>query len=95
MFRPIGVEELTQLERNRAMKNLIFLVLKQDGKFKAKTCANDSTQQAHIPREDAASPTASTEKILSIGVIDVTQGRDVMKLDIPNAFCTNHYSIRN
>ena len=45
-----------------------------------------STQRDYIPKEDAASPTASTEAVLITGVIDAKQNRDVMTLDIPNAF---------
>jgi hypothetical protein len=56
---------MTQLERKRAMESLIFLVEKRDGRVKARTCANGSTQRAYMERDDAASPTAMTESILA------------------------------
>jgi len=62
------------------------LVEKRNGRVKARTCANSSTQHSYIPKEEAASPTASTESIILTGVIDAKQGRNVMTLDIPNAF---------
>ena len=68
------------------MESLIFLTEKRDGLVKARTCANGSTQQDYIPREDAASPTASTDSILITGVIEAKQQHDIMTLDIPNAF---------
>jgi hypothetical protein len=86
VFEPILIAEMTQLERKRAMESLIFLTEKRDGTIKARTCANGSTQREYIPREEATSPTASTEAILITGVIDAKQKRDVMTLDIPNAF---------
>jgi hypothetical protein len=86
VFKPIRISEMTSRERKRAMESLIFLVEKRDGRIKARTCANGSTQRDYIPREDAASPTASTEAVLLTGVIDAKQRRDVMTLDIPNAF---------
>jgi hypothetical protein len=49
-------------------------------------CANGSTQRAYISREEASSPTAAPEAIITTGVIDAKQKRDVMTLDIPNAF---------
>ena len=49
-------------------------------------CANGSSQRAYIAREDVWSPTATTEAIITTGVIDAKQRRDVMTLDIPNAF---------
>jgi len=45
--------------------------------------------EAHKPntsREQAASPVAATEAILITGVIEAKQCRDIMNLDIPNAF---------
>jgi hypothetical protein len=49
-------------------------------------CANGSTQRAYISREEASSPTTASEAITITGVIDAKQKRDVMTLDIPNAF---------
>jgi hypothetical protein len=39
-----------------------------------------------IAQEDESIPTAMLEAIITTGVIDVKQRRDVMMLDIPNAF---------
>jgi hypothetical protein len=86
VFEPILIADMTPQERKRAMESLIFLTEKRDGTVKARTCANGSTQREYIPREEASSPTAATEAILITGVIDAKQGRDVMTLDIPNAF---------
>jgi hypothetical protein len=86
VFEPILIADMTPLERKRAMESLIFLTEKRDGTVKARTCANGSTQREYIPREEATSPTAATEAILITGVLDAKQGRDVMTLDIPNAF---------
>ena len=73
-------------ERKRAMERLIFLAEKLDGTIKTRTCANRSTHRAYIPREEATSPTAATEAIFVTGVIEAKQRRDVMTLEIPNAF---------
>jgi hypothetical protein len=35
VFEPIHVEDMTQVERRRAMESLIFLVEKRDGRIKA------------------------------------------------------------
>jgi hypothetical protein len=86
VFEPISVEEMTPLERKRAMESLIFVTEKKDGRMKGRFCANGSTQREYIDRDEAASPTASTDSILITGVIDAKQQRDVMTADIPNAF---------
>jgi hypothetical protein len=86
VFKPIKVEDLTEQERRRTMESLIFLVEKRDGSVKARTCVNGSTQRGYMDRDEATSPTASTESILLTAVIDAQQRRDVMTADIPNAF---------
>ena len=68
------------------MESLLFLVEKRNGKIKAQTCVNGSTQHKYIEREDATSPTAATDAILITGVLDAKQHRDVMTNDVPNAF---------
>jgi hypothetical protein len=86
VFEPISIKEMTKREKKRAMKSLIFFTEKRDETVKARVCANGSTQRAYISREEASSPTAASEAIITIGVIDAKQKRDVMTLDIPNAF---------
>jgi hypothetical protein len=45
VFEPIHVEDMTPLERKRAMESLIFLAKKRDETIKARMCANESTQR--------------------------------------------------
>jgi hypothetical protein len=68
------------------MESLIFLVKKRDGRVKARSCTNGSTQQEYINKEDTASPTVATESILLTSAIEAKENRDVMSADIPNAF---------
>ena len=49
-------------------------------------CANGSTQRVYIFRKNATSRTASSESMITIGVIDAKHKIDVMTLDVPNAF---------
>jgi hypothetical protein len=57
-----------------------------DCKVKGCTCANVSSQQGYINKEDAESPTVATESIAITATIEVKQGRDIMTIDVPNAF---------
>jgi Reverse transcriptase (RNA-dependent DNA polymerase) len=86
VFQPVNVNNLSPLERKRALESLIFLVEKRDGRVKGRACANGSTQRGYINKEDAASPTAATESIIITATIDAKENRDVMSADIPNAF---------
>ena len=86
VFEPIKLEDLTQKERQKTMNSLIFLTEKSDGTIKARACANGSVQRSYISKEEAASPTVSVETLLTTCVIDAKQKRDIVTLDIPNAF---------
>jgi hypothetical protein len=44
VFEPISVNEMTALERKRAMESLVFLKEKRDESIKARFLANGSTQ---------------------------------------------------
>ena len=70
VFKPINLSELTQVERNKAMNSLIFLTEKRDGTIKARACANSSIQRAYIDKQDAISPTVTTEALMTTAVID-------------------------
>ncbi len=43
-------------------------------------------QQGYIIKEDASSPTVSSEAVMLTCVIDATENREVTIVDIPNAF---------
>ena len=73
VFKPINISELTQQEKKRAMESLIFLVQKNDGRIKARTCANGSTQRSYINKEEATSPTALTEAIIITAAIEADE----------------------
>ena len=47
---------------------------------------NGKPTREWLSREDAASPTALQESIFLIAVVDAKEERNVMSVDIPNAF---------
>ena len=93
-FRPIDPKELNKKEKSRAMESLMFLVEKNDGRVKARHCANGSTQRDYMTRENVSSPTVSTEATILTAMIEAKEGRDVVTCDIPNAFIqTEHEEV--
>ena len=79
-------KDLTKEEKRKAMESLIFLSEKRDGTVKGQMCPNGNTQRSYIPKEEASSPTVTTESVLITSVIDSKQEIDVMSIDVPNAF---------
>ncbi|WP_447515084.1 hypothetical protein, partial [Clostridioides difficile] len=59
---------------------------KRCGTIKGRTVAGGNKQRNYINKEDASSPTVSTQALLLSCIVDAYEARDVMTIDIPNAF---------
>ena len=68
------------------LESHIFVERKRDGTLKARQVAGGNKQRGYIMKEDASSPTVSTEAVMLTCVIDANENRDVAIVDIPNAF---------
>jgi hypothetical protein len=80
---------LTNFQINRRRMPWIPLyLLKRDGRVKCRAVADGRKQRVIVPREEAASPTASLEAVLLTCIIDAKENREVAITDIPNAFIT-------
>ena len=85
-FVPESVKNLTALERKRAMRGLMILTQKRDGKTKGRLAYNGKPTRTWISREKASSSTASQEGIFLTSAVDAHEKRDVMSVDVPNAY---------
>ena len=85
-FEPINIEELNKEERKKAQVALAYLSEKRDGTIKGCTVYNGKPTHEWLTKQDSASPTVSLESIMLTGVIDAYEHRDVMTVDVPNAF---------
>ncbi len=70
----------------RALSSLMFLKEKRTGDVKGRACINGAPQCAYIPKEDAASPTVSTESTFVTTTIATAEKRKVRCYDVPSAF---------
>ena len=86
VFESVRIEDFNNNERKRALESLIFLVEKRNGTMKGRACASGSVQRPYIDKDDATSPTVSTEAVLITSLLEAKENRDVMTADIPNAF---------
>ena len=85
-FYAMTVKELSHREQEWAQEGLLFLTEKKDGSVKGRLTYNGKKTQEWISKADKSSPTAHTESLLLTAAIDVHQRRNVMTMDIPNAF---------
>jgi hypothetical protein len=80
------VDELTDNYKKKALASLIFPKEKINGDIKARSCTNRSNQREHIPKEEAAAPTAALESVFIITEIDAKEHWKVVTIDILGAF---------
>eukprot|EP00934_Nitzschia_sp_Nitz4_P002612 Nitzschia sp. Nitz4//scaffold489_size5144//31//2646//NITZ4_009230-RA/size5144-processed-gene-0.1-mRNA-1//1//CDS//3329552897//2602//frame0 len=78
--------ELTHLQRKRALGYLMFLKRKRNGTVKARGCADGRPQREYTRKEDASSPTVANESVFITAVIDGAEDREVAVVDVPGAF---------
>lgn len=85
-FQPKHWYELTKEERTKALKYLMYLKEKRDGRIKDRGCADGQPQQAYTKMIDTSSPTVSLAAIMLTCMIGAFEKRDDATVDIPRAF---------
>ena len=85
-FIPRKYIDLTPDQRKRILESHMFIVKKRTGEYKARLVAGGNKQRDYLTKEDASSPTVSTESVILTATIDAREMRDVAIIDIPNAF---------
>ena len=85
-FKAIAVKELTRQEKVRAQEGLMILNQKRCGRVKGRLAYNGKQTHDWITKEEKSSPTVLTESIKLLSTVDAHEGRDVLSMDVPNAF---------
>ena len=85
-FEPVVFDQLEEEERKKIIESHLFLKQKCDESIKGQMVGGGNTQRGYIDKEDASSPTVSLEAVLLTSVIDAQEERDIVTIDIPNAF---------
>jgi hypothetical protein len=94
IFAPVNASKLSIQEKRKALESFIFLAEKKDDQIKGRICANGSTQREYVGRNQASSPTVSTESIFLTVTIEAEENRDIMTVDIPNAFVQTELNLQ-
>jgi len=85
-FIPKHKKDLTAQQWKNKCEAVNLIKEKNDGTIKGRCCADGRQQRQWISKEESASPTAATESVLLTGVIEAKEQRNVITLDVPNAF---------
>ena len=68
------------------LRMIMFIKRKRCGRIKARDCADGRKQRNYIPKEDASSPTVSTESLMISCILDTKEILHVAICDIDGAF---------
>jgi hypothetical protein len=85
-FKPMHWKSLTANQHKKMLESHIFVERKRDGVLKARQVAGGNKQQGYIMKEDASSPTVSSEAVMITCVVNANENREVAIVDIPNVF---------
>jgi hypothetical protein len=85
-FKPKHWSELSKTQRQTVLESHMFLKEKRDSSLKGRTVAGGNKQRDYISKEDASSPTVPTEGVLLSCITNAEEERDVVVIDVPNAF---------
>jgi hypothetical protein len=77
---------LTKKQKEQVLESHIFIEQKRDRKIKAWKLIGGNKQRNYITKEDVSSPTVSAEAVMLTCIIDAVEDRDIVVVDIPNAF---------
>jgi hypothetical protein len=86
VLEPKHARELSIDDKKQALQYLMFLKKKRNGIIKGQAYAYGRKQRLYSNKDDTSSPTVSIESVMLTSVIDATEGRDVVTVDIPGAF---------
>ena len=82
----VSWKDLTWDIRKQALGYLMFLKRKRSGKMKGRGCADGRPQQEYITKKESSSPTVSLYALMGSCVMDASDDKRVITVDIPGDF---------
>ncbi len=88
MYTPMDPDKMTADQERQAMRSLMLITEKRDGRTKARGVADGSSQRRRLgyKKEDSVSPTVSTNEVFITGAIEAWEERIIASFDIPGLF---------
>ena len=86
IFEPIRGDTLSPDARKQALRCINIIKEKRDGRIKGRTCADGRPQCLLYDKADTSSPTASSDAIMLMIMIDAIERRDVATADVTGAY---------
>ena len=83
---PVDPRNLYSVSKAAALKYLMFIKMKRDGKFKGRGSYGGRCQWVYTHKDESSSPTFATEYLMISCVIDTMERHALATVDIPGAF---------
>ena len=87
-YEPIDASKITRDEKRDALKSLLFITEKRNGRIKIRKCAMGNKQRTYDGYDKSAgsSLTVTTKELILTAAIDAFEGRKLAIVDIGTAF---------
>ncbi len=85
-WKPMYADKLSREQQMQVLSLLLFLKEKRRRDIKGRACVNGAPQWAYIPKDEAASPTVTTESTFITALIAAKERHKVQCYDVPSAF---------
>ena len=86
VFRPVHHDGLSDEQRKKILRSIMFLKLKRDGRLKARLVADGRLQAFFGTESEVSSPPASAESVFLTLAVDAAEEREVVVADIEGAY---------
>lgn len=88
VFDPMIHNKLDNNQKRKALRTIMFLKLKRDGRLKSRLCADGRGQprQYGVTEVKVSSPTVATESVFTTAAIEAFEERHVVTADIEGAY---------
>jgi hypothetical protein len=86
VFTLIKAVELSNQEKQEALRAINLIKEKRTGILKGRTCADGSTQHSLYAKEDTPSPTFLSDSLMLTLMVDAQEHQDVATADIMGVY---------
>ena len=86
VFEPMDYNSLSERQKSKILRSLMFVKRKRNGTLKSRFLADGSQQVRSLSQIDASSPTVSTEAVFIQSAIDAMEKRHHATVDVEGAY---------
>ena len=93
VFEPQDPKKLTYQEIKDCLESHLFLEEQKNKDIKGRIVGGNNKQRSQVSKQESSSPTSHTQSVFCVIGREAEEGREVVVIDIPNAFVQTNLAI--